>query len=280
MEWKKAKNYTIIFLIAVNCMLMALNLIKHNETRLSSEDITAVTKVLADRGITISCQLPEDFSSMEQLYMRAYEYDNIVLQDIFFGKISGVRRTEAGGDIIFSGEEGILILSDEKVTFRSETQAPENTEAAKAYVQKYVDSLNFNFADYREKLIKETNDGYYFEYGQSFHNRLVLSNYLKAWVSYEGIAEIEFNYQQPIDYKGSSETIISANEAVYAAADAILQDNAVAVVDMVEKGYCLNEKQGTDYLVAVPQYKIYVDYEGERAAYFVNAYSGDVTEDK
>jgi hypothetical protein len=278
MEWKKAKNYTIIFLLVINCLFFVLNVIKKNDTRLSSEDVHTVSKVLKSRGITLNCQLPEDYSDMGQLNMRAYEYDNIVLQEIFFDKISGVRRTEEGGDTVFIGEDGKLTVSDERVSFQGYADEAVTDEAsAEKVAQKYVNGLNGKFTDYRERIGGATDDGYFFEYRQSFHNRLVFSNYLKAWIGNDGSVELIFNYQQPVEYKGSKEDIISAAEAVYAASKVIAADFTATTVDVVEKGYYLSERRGADELTAVPEYKIYVD--GGVTAYYVNAYSGDVVRD-
>lgn len=279
MEWKKAKNYTIVFLIVINCLFFVLNIVKLSETRLSAEDIRAVSTVLKDRGITLNCELPEDFSDMGQLYMRSYEYDNIVLQEIFFGKISGVRRTEEDGDIVFSGDKGRLTVSSDCVRFEGELggRLVIDEDTAAAYLAGYVNELNRRFTDYRERVKFAADGGYYFEFGQRFHNQLVLSNYLKAWVYENGKIEIVFNYQQPVEYKGSKEEIISADEAVYAASKSIMADFVATTIDGVEKGYYLTERHGSGELAAVPQYKVYVD--GGTAAYYVNAYSGDVVKD-
>lgn len=277
MEWKKAKNYTIVFLIVINCLFFVLNIIKHSESRLSGEDIRAVTTVLKNKGITLNCQLPEDFSDMGQLYMRAYEYDNIVLQEIFFGKISGVRRTEEDGDIVFSGNEGVLTVSSDSIRFVGQGDAVQDEETAALRLEKYVNELNNRFTDYRVRISAPVDGGYFFEYYQSFQNQLVFSNYLKAWVYDDGKTELVFNYQQPLEYKGSREEIISADEAVYAASKQIASDFTATTVDKVEKGYYLTERQGSGELAAVPQYKVYVD--GGTTAYYVNAYSGDVVKD-
>lgn len=278
MEWKKAKNYIIIFLIIINCVFFVFNVIKRSQTRLGAEEIQAVSQVLRQRGITLNCELPEDYSAMGQLYMRPYEYDNIVLQEIFFGKIDGIRRTEGNGDIIFTGDGASLTVSSDSVHFEgSISQSADSKETASLAVESYVRELNLKFTDYRPRISVETDDGYFFEYSQSFHSKAVFSNYLRARVYKDGKIDIVFNYQQPLEYKGVKEQIISADEAVYAASSAILNDYTQTTIDGVEKGYYLTERHGSGELAAVPQYKIYVD--GGESAYYVNAYSGDVIRD-
>lgn len=278
MEWKKAKNYTIVFLILVNCLFFTLNLVKRSETRLNGEDIQRADKVLQRKGLTLNCELPVDFSPMGQLYMRSYEYDNIVLQEIFFGKVGGIRRTEDGEDIVFNSDNASLTISGDSVRFEGMLDlAPQTKDEAALALDSYIKALNEHFTDYRERISGETKDGYFFEYRQSFQKQPVFSNYLKADVYNDGKIQIVFNYQQPIEYKGSQEDIISADEAVYAASAAILNDFTATTIDGVEKGYFLTERHGSGELAAVPQYKIYVD--GGGVAYYVNAYSGDVIKD-
>ena len=278
MEWKRAKNYTIVFLIIINVIFLILNVAKRSEYRLSTSDITAVSQVIEDRGIILNCDLPRDFSPMGQLYMREFGYDNLELQEIFFGSISGVRRVDVNDDIIFSRDNNTLTVARDSVSFSGtlETQ-PADIESAGVAVKEYVDALNDYFGDYSLNISSETGEGYYFEYRQSFQNQLVFSNYLKAWVDSNGSIQLIFNYQQPLEYKGTREDIISADEAVYAASRLIDDDFTTASVDGVEKGYFLVERYGSGELAAVPQYKIYVN--GGGASYYVNAYSGDATVD-
>lgn len=278
MEWKKAKNYTIIFLIILNLLFFVLNIIKRSEYRLSAADISAVSEVIEKRGIVLNCELPANFSPMGQLYMRAFEYDNLELQEAFFGTISGVRRVDANDDIIFSRDDDTLTVASDSVSFNGTLEdIPADMTAAGDAVQVYVDALNDYFGDYSLNIENETDEGYYFEYMQSFQNQPVFSNYLKAWIGKDGTVQLTFNYQQPIEYKGIREDIISADEAVYAASRLIDADFTAASVDAVEKGYFLTERHGNGELAAVPQYKIYVN--GGSGSYYVNAYSGDATTD-
>lgn len=278
MEWKKAKNYTIIFLVILNLIFFVLNMVKGSQYRLSAADISAVSRVIEKRGIILNCELPSNFSPMGQLYMREFEYDNLELQGIFFGTISGVRRVDADNDIIFSRDDDTLTVSTDCVSYVGTLDdIPGDMTGAGDAVEVYVDALNDYFGDYSLNIQNETQDGYYFEYMQSFQNQQVFSNYLKAWVGKDGSIQLTFNYQQPVEYKGIREDIISADEAVYAASGLIDADFSAASVDAVEKGYFLTERYGNGELAAVPQYKIYVN--GGSASYYVNAYSGDAVAD-
>ena len=279
MEWKKTKNYTIAFLLVINCIFLAMNIVRHKRTTLGSDDVAALVDVLGKKNIILNCDLPSSYSGMEPLYMRPYEYDNIELQEIFFGKISGVKRTDSGSSTIFTNGSSTLTVKGDTVTFEgsASTQAA-NEDEAYMLISGYVDELNYSFADYRKRLVKQIDDGFYFELGQNYQRRHIFSNYLKAWVKNNGSIKLVFNYQQPVEYKGSREDIISANEAVYAASKVIEADNkGGAVINNAEIGYFLTEQSGSDEQAAIPQYKIYVN--DSESAYFVNAYSGDVTRD-
>lgn len=278
MEWNKAKNYVIIVLIIINCVFCVLNIIKHGKTRLDSESISDTKTVLASKGVTLNCDLPKDFSPMGQLYMKDYEYDYIELQEIFFGTISGVIRTQEGSDIVFSKDESVLRVSGNEVSFEDGGAGVFGTvEDAASAVNKYVKGLNDEFADYSLRMNGDTDSGWYFEYRQRFHGQSVFSNFLKAKVDRNGKMSIKFNWQQPVEYRGSKESIISPAEAVYCASDLIKLEKGNSTVDRVERGYYLTERHGEGRLAAVPWYKIYVN--GGSSAYYVNAYSGDVTED-
>jgi hypothetical protein len=215
---------------------------------------------------------------MGQLYMRAYEYDEIELQEVFFGELNGVRRSQSGSQKVFARDEGTLTVSDDVVVFEGVLGGfTDELETTATAVDEYVKQLNNDFADYSINIMDEVDDGFYFEYRQRFRNKAVFSNYLKALVKHDGTVKITFNYQQPLEYKGTREDIISADEAVYSAVPTIEKSYTTATVDKVELGYYLVERMGSDELAAVPHYKVYVN--GGTTAYYVNAYSGDVTED-
>lgn len=278
MEWNKAKNYVIIVLIIINCVFCVFNIVKKHQTRLDNEAINDGVTVLSARGITLNCDLPGSFAPMGQLYMRDFEYDYIELQEMFFDTISGVIRTQDGSDIVFSKDEATLVVSGSEVSFENENGGVySNLEEAAQAVEEYVKKLNNEFSDYSPRISSETDNGWYFEYRQRFQGQPVFSNYFKAEVRKNGRLTIKFNWQQPVEYKGSKEDIISPVEAIYCAASLIEQQYGGGAVDGVEKGYYLVERHGEGQLAAVPWYKIYIN--GGSGAYYVNAYSGDVMED-
>ena len=277
MEWNKAKNYTIVFLIIINLLFLGLNILNSRKNILKQEQIDDILLVLKDNNITLSGELPQKFRPMSQLSMSVYDYDYIKLQKIFFGDINNIKRTEEFNKIIFTDNNNRLSIDAGKIEFIGAADSiPEDEESAVSAAESYVKKINSVFGDYSLGCILNIDGGYQIEYLQRYGEYQVFSNSMIITLDGQGNINLVLKYYQPIEYKGSKISIISADEALFVLLSKIKEDypDERVNIESVELGYYLNDNSESlgGVLAAIPHYRISI--EGKGQYYYVNGYSG------
>ncbi len=257
MEWSKAKNFTLLLLIIINIMLLVLNIYKNRDNVVSSERINNITNVCSRNNIKINCALPEDITAAYQIGIREYNYDYVKLQQIFFGSITDVKRTNDLNSVIFTRDDEKLVVENSKAVF---------TGKQKDYTA-CLEGINELLGNFDIKRERSDIVCYY----QSYGKMPVFSNYICVDNSKEGITEITLNYSEILKSVGARENVIGSDEAVYSAISAINEDfQGEKTITAVEKGYYDSRTALTHEGAIPPVYGVYVNDR----VYFVNAYTG------
>lgn len=280
MEWNKAKNYTIVFLVVINILFLGLNIINSRKNILRQEQIDDISLVLKDNNIILSGELPEKFRPMSQLSMSIYDYDYIKLQKIFFGDINNIRRTEEFSRIIFTEGNNRLSIDGNDIEFTGMIDdIPADGESAVGLANKYIKKINGLFGDYSLDGILDTDNAYQIEYLQRYGEYQVFSNNMTIVISAQGNLNIKLKYYQPVEYKGSKSSVISADEALFVILGKIKEEYPDERINIksVELGYYLSENSESvgGMLTAIPHYRISIEDKGKY--YYVNGYSGAVS---
>lgn len=256
MEWSKAKRLTIILLVAINIVLLVLNINKEQSYRVSRERIENIVNVCKNNNINIECSLPESIEARSQLGIQEYNYDYVTLQQIFFGSISGVQRTSDYTSVIFTRDNERLVVENSRAVFTGGT----------GDYNEYILKLNELLGEFN--VVKNIGDSIY--YYQSFNELPVFSNYICVEES-NGAVNITLNYSRIRHSVGARESIIGADEAVYSAVDDIVMDiEGERSITSIEIGYYDSRTNLSQEGTIPPVYAICVNDR----MYFVNAYTG------
>lgn len=281
MDWKKAKNYTIIFLLILNVMLFGLNLIKYNKYNLSQEQKNDINAILNKNNITVATEMPDNYKPMPQITLKSSSYDAIELQKIFFNSITKIRRTEEFDKTIFSvGNESLKLYGNH--AFYENNNIVDNYELSRKTavksVEKYIDEIEKNFS--KLKLIRTTQSDEYIilEYDQSYLDNLIFNNSVIFTVYADGRFNCKLSYFEPMQMTGEKTDICSSDEALFVfykgIKNVINTENLIKITEM-NLGYYTEDYMQTDLdVIAVPHYRIFV--EGIDEPYYINAYNSSM----
>ncbi len=272
MEWRKAREYIIWLLLAVNIVLFCTNLYRANDTVVSAGRIADVTSVLKSRGITLDCSLPNKYRPMAQLYTQNHSYDYIKLQNLFMSGKSDIKRTERYNSVVFTSGNSSLVIRGGSIEYVDTLSSSfDSSEAAAAYCGTIADNINSLFGDYEFYSSEVIDGGYSVKYYSKYNNRNVFSNFLYFTIKGE-LLNIALNYSD-IQESSGRRSIKGSDEAVFAAIDSILSDHPEGcLISDVEQGYYDSQLSAADENYALPCYII----RAGGGEYFVNAYTGEM----
>ncbi len=256
MEWSKAKNFILILLVAVNVILLLLNIIKFMDNTVSTDRIKNIMNICEKNDIEINCQLPSDIMPAPQLFIRKYDYDYVRLQQIFFGSITDVKRTSDLTNVIFTKGNEKMTVENSRVVF---------TTDKKDYAP-YVKGLGELLGEFSAE--RKSGDTIYFF--KTYREIPVFSNYICIDTVNDRL-NIILNYSSVLRPVGNKQNIIGSDEAIYCAINRICSDiKGERAITAVEKGYYDSRTALSDEGAIPLVYAIYVNNE----IYYVNAYNG------
>lgn len=258
MEWNKAKNLILILLAVINIILLILNVYKLKTNTVSTERIQNIMNICEKYDMEINCRLPEEVLPLTQLSIKKYDYDYVRLQQIFFGSIQDVKRTEDLTSSIFKKGEEKMTVENSRVIF---------TSPKKDY-SLYISNINELLGNFEI----ERKSGDFIYYFQKYRDLPVFSNYICVDLSVQDKMTITLNYCTIQKSVGSRQNIIGADEAIYCAIDTISKDiQGKKEITLMEKGFYDSRTSLTQEGAIPPVYAIYVNDR----IYYVNAYTGN-----
>ena len=269
MDWDRAKNLTIIFMLLLNIFLGVLIYIFSEKYVLNSEQETNIIKVLSQNNIAVYTEIPKSYRPMNQILMSTPEYNMNLLIDILFEEQEAVRQTIEMDKIIFKDDVSELTLQNNFITFTSRVDGITTREEARRYARNIIDKASGMFNGFEFHGSTESENGILLEYYQRYGKSIIYSNYLKFFFSTDGRLEINFFYNPPDRYEDDTIKILSADEALFLLMGHINDMN----YDVFITGIDIVYYQDT-LLKAVPYYRIYV--LNKREPVLVNAVTGIV----
>lgn len=278
MDWGRAKNYTIIFLIFLNVLLFLCNIQFNKRYVITEEQIESVKTVLKNRGVKIDalCGIPADYSPMFQVRFGEYYYDEVNMQEIFFGKSSGVKRTTDFEKTILTLNNDKISIKDDIVEFESPDtfkKAPPDRESALKVCGEYAKRAEEFFDDLEFYGIREYDECYIAEYTGEYKGEKVFCSYMKFRISKTGGIRVWLRYFPVKNLYGSETDICSADEALFIFSEKArqaCQKDEVSVTN-ISKGYYFDDFTEGGRIISAPYYRI--DTAQREEPFFVNAYT-------
>lgn len=243
-------------MVIINLVLLALNVYKIQSNTVSSERTANITNICRENNIQINCDLPKDIGASNQLLIKEYKYDYVKLQQLFFGSITDVQRTNDLNRIIFKKGNETLTIENSKVIFNC---------PKKDYAE-YINSINSMLG----KFSVERKSGEMVYYFQTFRGTPVFSNYICVDLSGDNMV-ITLNYSEISRPTTSRQNVIGADEAIYYVINQMADDiSGPKSITGVEKGFYDSRTSLSEESAIPPVYAIYVNDK----IYYVNAYNG------
>lgn len=280
MDWKKAKNYTILFLLALNIMLFTLNLIKLNKYNLSQGQKKAINTILNNNNISIKSEIPDNFKPMPQIILKSPTYDTIELQNIFFNNINDIKRTEEFEKTIFSIKNESLTIDGNYALYENKNTSESfqlNEKNALKKIEKCINTIEKKFDTFKLSNMIENENYITFQYDQSYIDNIIFNNNIIFTVYSDGSFTCSLSYFEPVHITGDKSDICSADEALFSFYKEIkntIDENAINIIDM-DLGYFIEDyAQNDSEITAVPHYRIFID--GVDEPYYINAYNNSM----
>lgn len=273
MDWDRAKNYTVVFLVALNLFLFVCNIWSDSRYILTSESVDSIKNILLKNGITVDAELPENYMPMRQIRFSEPWYDIIELQEIFFRENKNIRRTEEfEKTILTSGDETISIFGG-KVYYQKRSSDMKQDFSEKSVMEicrPYVEKINEAYTEMTLDNIKRYEDYFIVQYIQRYKGFNIFNNYIRFTVFKDGSLEAEFKYNNVKGMFGNKMDVCSADEALFIFSDEIkkISDLETITVNDIEQGYFFEK---SDDRIAAPYYRILI--EESHLAFYVNAYN-------
>lgn len=281
MDWDKAKNYTIIFLVILNLFLLLCNLWFNKRYVLLDSQIESIKNILNDRGIVVDAEIPNEYKPMIQINLGNCVYDTEYFQKIFFDGKEEIKRTsEFEKTILSSDDEKIVIFSDyvefqkEKVVFSSGF----NEEEVLKICSEYAEKINDFYEGLEVHSIRKEEDCFAVEYVQNYRGNDIFNNFALFKIYKDGHIVLKMKYFPIKNMYGAAVDICSADEALFIFSDKAKEacNSSKINVTNVEKGYYFDDFENGGSIVSVPYYRIEVLQREE--PFFVNAYNRTLLE--
>ncbi len=277
MDWGKAKDYTIIFLVFLNITLFLCNLWLNKRYVITDEQIRAVKTILDKKNIkTDLCDdMPVEYEPMAQLRFDKYSYDEINIQNIFFGKGKTVKRTSDFDKIILSCEDKTISIIGDTIEYKGFSAGLSdgfNREYVLKVCGEYMDSISEIFDGFNLYSVNSYDNYFIIEYVQEYKGTYVFNNYVKFKIFENGEMYVSLKYFPVKGFYGEKVDICPADEALF-----IFSGNVKEILNLdeinilkIERGWYFNDFEKDDSIISMPYYRIEIKETEE--PFFINAY--------
>jgi len=281
MDWGRAKNYIIAFLVGLNLFLFVCNVWFNKRYVVTDTQIDSIAAILKQKNIKLDSEIPISYKPMAQISFNECVYDVITLQEIFFGPGADVKRTSDFQKTVLSYDNQTITVFNDIVEYQKtglDFNGNFNTEDIIKICEEYINKISDFYFDFKFYEIKVERDFCYAEYVQEYKGFQIFNNYVKIKVSKNGTINIRLRYFPIKNMYGESVDICSADEALF-----IFSDRAKEIcgldfltVKKIDKGYYFDEFDKGGNIISVPYYRIEVSEREE--PFFVNAYNRCLSE--
>lgn len=277
MNWSKAKNIIIIFLIFLNIILMLGLTYNTDKNKLSVKEENAITKLLNQNNIQIQTEIPKDYSPMPTISLVYKQQDITELKTIFFGNSEDVKYSVEFDSNILKKDNITLTIKNNMIEYINLDNAGNLDEFSEDDAKKVVEqliktNLKPQFRNYKFGSLSTNNNKYYLVYYNFYNKYKFFDNYIVFCIANQGIESIKIKQYDIAGSLGINKEICSVDEALLTFMYEILKTHKDSIIiNKIELGYIVQEeaKKGIDGRI-IPCYKISI--QGDKSIY-INAYT-------
>ena len=285
MEWGKAKNITIIFLLILNILLGFLIFRNSKKYNLDDKQINNINLLLEQYNIKLNTQLIDKYEPIKELDLDIKKYDDKDLQNIFFMGDGEITSRWDRFSLVYEKEDEILAIDNNIVNYSNNIDNGENInnlDEAKKLCDEFIENMGQKGKGYSFDLSKERDGNYILEYRQSINDIIIYNNSLIFMVNEKGIRNIDYAYSLPTGYSGDLREINSIDQILFTFTVEIRNERDKPIdIDKIDLIYYSHRKddKNDDKINNYPAYRIYYSYEGESPCHnlmIINAYTSEI----
>ncbi len=285
MNWDKAKNLTIVFLLMLNIILGILVYFNSNDYIVTSEEEAAIINVLFQNKISIYDQIPKKYEPLEQLILSPNNFTTDTFVNILFGSNENVKRTLENNKTIFSDDTGKTLTFINNILFFENENGSEKIELSKETAEAVCIGFikenarifpNFEIDTNETGFIE--NNIYKITYRQVYRDNIIYSNYVTFLVTENGIINIEYVYNPPVGFDSKPKDICSPDKVLFILMQHILNtyENEAIIIKKLDIVYYqeeINDKNDIT-IKTIPCYRFYISESN--IPILINATTGNV----
>ncbi len=267
MNWARAKNLCLVFLLLLNVFLFVMIKISDDRYKLDKASLDSINNLLEKNNISVGKIMPK-FYPKRQLVLSDTPPDKDKLTKIFFKG----EKFSSDNDNCISNEKKRLEFV--KNGFQCEFFLPQKFDSRKKLNDECKEIVK-KVKEPQENFVLDTQKygGKIIEYRQKFHSMIILDNFVRFEIENSAIKKIECQYRQPTNFLGPKYEIVSPDVILfeYMNTDEIVKKNGTKInkFDLTYK----TMRENSGYQVALPCYRFVFDDDFEM---LFNAYTGKV----
>lgn len=271
MEWSKAKDIVIAFLVMLNVMLGVISFIGSGRYTLSAEQERNIVEILAANNISINTQIIRRFEPMRMLELSPGIIDENKMIEVFLGTTdSNAVETEEWGNIRrHEYSERSLIIFQNMVIFENHVLG-EFREIDFNSARRMSDDFLAGLGDMARGFTLDVGpylngNEIIIEYRQRHANGIVIyNNYFLFAIDNYGIRRIEHSHNLPIGLSAADNELSSTDEALFSFLRAMRMeslDRPKRVIEKMDIVYFM-DPDDLELGIAYPYFRIYYrEYE-------------------
>jgi len=284
MEWSKAKDIIIIFLIMINVMLGIIVLSARERHTLSAEQERNIIEVLYAENISINAPVIRRTPPMRMLELSPGVIDSNLMKRIFLGT-TDVTVYEYGDIRRYYYEGSNVIVYTNRVIFESGV-FEDYKEIDFDIAMRMSDDFLAGLGDMARGFVLDVSpyssgNEIIVEYRQSIEGVVIYNNYFLFAIDNYGIRRVEHSHNMPVGFSSTPNEICRADEALFSFLRAMRMDSIdrpKRIIEKIDIVYFMDQanlEQG----IAYPYFRIYYREFRADGSYvmrlsMVNAYFG------
>ena len=278
MEWERAKNYILIFLVLLNAALGAVLFLESQRYTLSADHERNIFAVLAQNNINMYISPIRRFPPMRHLHISGFYYDEYALIAMLFPDPLQVVQIDAEFSQ-FEDAYSRLIISNGFVSYenlipRTATNNLPPLEITDTFIMQ-------NFPDFElDTVWRMPNDeGVRITYRQKYRDHFIYTNFVELLVHEGLIRMIDMQFGQVQGHSGTPRAIASSDEALLTFVQRVqfMAETEPWFITRMDIAYFqeyeISDQPGATYSV-VPFYRIFV--QGDDRAFLINAFTNTI----
>jgi len=222
MEWSKAKNIIVTFLIMLNIMLGVVLFMGRERHILSAEQERNIVEVLLGYNITIETPIIRNTPPMRTLELLPGAKDADEMVEVFLGTTSDVVSYSYEGDNIrrWYGHNGrSLIIYENIVIFENDSQTEYRVvdfDSARRMSDEFLSGIGDMAGGFNLDVGPYSNGNeIILEYRQQIDGLIIYNNYFLFAIDGYGIRRVEYSHNMPVGFSAAANEICGADEALF-----------------------------------------------------------------